>query len=45
MEGAVPGLSIREVALLDNYRHSSEEGKRAVEAAATELAKRKVSGG
>lgn len=38
------GLNPREVALLDNYRHSGEEGKRAVEVAAAALAKPKVVG-
>jgi transcriptional regulator with XRE-family HTH domain len=32
----------REKALLDNYRHSSEEGKRAIEATTAELAKPKA---
>jgi transcriptional regulator with XRE-family HTH domain len=33
-----PALVPREEALLDNYRHSSDEGKRAVEAAASAVA-------
>lgn len=33
-----PSLAPREEALLDNYRHSSDEGKRAVEAAASAVA-------
>lgn len=37
-------LSPREAALLDNYRHSGEEGKRAVEVAAAALAKPKAVG-
>lgn len=39
-----PTLTPREVALLDNYRHSGEEGKRAVEVAAAALAKPKAVG-
>jgi len=32
-------LSAEEHALIDNYRHASDEGRRAVEAAAAALAK------
>ena len=32
----------REAAMLDNYRHTSEEGKKAIEAASAELAKHKI---
>lgn len=38
-------LSPREEALLDNYRHSGEEGKKALEVSASALAKQKASGG
>lgn len=42
LTGSDPGkLAPREAALLDNYRHTDEQGRRVVEAAASEAAKPK----